>query len=78
MCAAMIRVLRAGTQAAVRPLIDNYIDYISAKQLRLADGTLARNRPQSNTLWLDDLYLSVPALAKWGNSPVSAGISMMR
>jgi rhamnogalacturonyl hydrolase YesR len=66
MCAAMIRALRAGTQAEVRPLIDNYINYISAKQLRLADGTLARNRPQPNTLWLDDLYMSVPALAEMG------------
>jgi len=32
----------------------------------LADGTLARNRPLPNALWLDDLYMSVPALAQMG------------
>jgi rhamnogalacturonyl hydrolase YesR len=32
----------------------------------LKDGTLARNRPQKNTLWLDDLYMSVPALVQMG------------
>jgi unsaturated rhamnogalacturonyl hydrolase len=66
MCAAMIKTLNAGGRPALRSYIDNYIDYISAKQLRLADGTLARNRPLPNTLWLDDLYMSVPALAQMG------------
>jgi unsaturated rhamnogalacturonyl hydrolase len=66
MCAAMIRASRSGVGAEVRPLIDNYIDYISTKQLRLSDGTLARSRPQPDTLWLDDLYMSVPALAEMG------------
>ncbi|HBC80143.1 MAG TPA: family 88 glycosyl hydrolase, partial [Bacteroidales bacterium] len=51
---------------ALRPYIDNYIDFISKKQFRLPDGTLARNRPLPNTLWLDDLYMSVPALAQMG------------
>ncbi len=66
MCAAMIRASRSGIGAEVRPLVDNYITYISSKQLRLSDGTLARNRPQPDTLWLDDLYMSVPALAEMG------------
>jgi len=47
-------------------MADNYIAYISSKEFRLPDGTLARNRPQRNTLWLDDLYMSVPALAQMG------------
>ena len=50
----------------LRPLIDNYINYISNKQQRLSDGTLSRNRPLPNALWLDDLYMSVPALAQMG------------
>ena len=66
MCAAMIKAERSGAAAGLRALIDNYIDYISAKEFRLADGTLARNRPQPNTIWLDDLYMSVPALAQMG------------
>ncbi len=66
MCAAMIKFSRTGVKADVRPLIDNYINYISTKEFRLADGTLARNRPLPNSLWLDDLYMSVPALAQMG------------
>lgn len=66
MCAAMIKAERAGADANIRPLIDNYIDYISKKQFRLDDGTLARNRPHPNSLWLDDLFMSVPALAQMG------------
>ena len=27
---------------------------------------LARNRPQKNTLWLDDLYMVLPAIAQMG------------
>ena len=67
MCAAMIKTLAIGKNQELRPFIDNYIEYISTRQLRLEDGTLARNRPLPNTLWLDDLYMSVPALAQMGN-----------
>lgn len=66
MCAAMIKTLNNGGSPSLRSLIDNYINYISNKQFRLSDGTLARNRPLPNTLWLDDLYMSVPALAQMG------------
>jgi unsaturated rhamnogalacturonyl hydrolase len=66
MCAAMIKTYNISKNQALRPYIDNYVDYISKKQFRLPDGTLARNRPLPNTLWLDDLYMSVPALAQMG------------
>jgi unsaturated rhamnogalacturonyl hydrolase len=66
MCAAMIKTFNTGKNPSLRPFIDNYINYISTKQFRFSDGTLARNRPTSNTLWLDDLYMSVPALAQMG------------
>ncbi|WP_266366975.1 glycoside hydrolase family 88/105 protein [Tellurirhabdus rosea] len=67
MCAALIKAQRAGgVGPEVRPLINRYIDYIQTKEFRLSDGTLARNRPQANTLWLDDLFMSVPALAQMG------------
>ncbi|MDW7692935.1 glycoside hydrolase family 88 protein [Flammeovirgaceae bacterium SG7u.132] len=65
-CAAFIKVKRTGLEVELQPVIDNYIDYISNKQFRLEDGTLARNRPLPNTLWLDDLFMSVPALAQMG------------
>lgn len=66
MCAAMIKSLRAGNKSDLRSLIDIHIDYILHKEHRLADGTLARMRPQANTIWLDDLFMSVPALAQMG------------
>jgi unsaturated rhamnogalacturonyl hydrolase len=67
MCAALIKAERAGLGAkTLRPWIDNYVAYVSGKQFRLADGTLARNRPLPNSLWLDDLYMSVPCLAQMG------------
>lgn len=66
MSAAMIKATRASVAKDLRPWIDNYLDWISNQEFRLADGTLARNRPQPNTLWLDDLYMSVPALAQMG------------
>jgi len=66
MCAAMIKTFDVGGKPELRSYIDNYINYISTKQFRLDDGTLARNRPLPNALWLDDLYMSVPALAQMG------------
>jgi rhamnogalacturonyl hydrolase YesR len=66
MCAAMIKTYNVSKNQDLRPLIDNYINYISTKQQRLSDGTLSRNRPLPNALWLDDLYMSVPALAQMG------------
>jgi rhamnogalacturonyl hydrolase YesR len=62
----MIKTYRLSGEQKLRPIIDNFINYISTKEFRLTDGTLARNRPQKNTLWLDDLYMSVPALAQMG------------
>ena len=67
MAAAMIKASRAGLRAdQLRPWIDNYLAWIRTGQFRFADGTLARNRPMPDTLWLDDLYMSVPALAQMG------------
>jgi unsaturated rhamnogalacturonyl hydrolase len=67
MCAGMIKASRAGLQGAkLAPLIAICGDFVANKEFRLADGTLARNRPQPDTLWLDDLFMSVPALAQMG------------
>ncbi len=53
---------------------DDYKDYIEKTarhimeiQDRLADGTLVRKFPHEMTLWADDLYMSVPFLARMGN-----------
>ena len=65
--AAFIKLQRAGlANRNVRPQIDVYLDWVATRQFRLPDGTLARQRPLPSTLWLDDLYMSVPALAQMG------------
>jgi unsaturated rhamnogalacturonyl hydrolase len=69
MCNGMIRAHRAGVgsgTASLRPWIDNYANWVSARQYRLSDGTFARNAPMQNSVWLDDLYMSVPCLAQMG------------
>ena len=66
MCAAMIKATITGPNTELRPLIDNYVNFIYHKQFRLPDGTFARNRPFPNSVWADDLYMSVPALAQMG------------
>jgi unsaturated rhamnogalacturonyl hydrolase len=64
--AAMIKALRGGAHEKLRRYIDPMINYISNREFRLPDGTLARNRPQKNTLWLDDMFMAIPALAQMG------------
>lgn len=65
--ASMIKAQRAGeVKSNLRPIIDNYLNYIMTKEFRLKDGTLARNRPLPNTIWLDDLYMSLPAVVQMG------------
>jgi unsaturated rhamnogalacturonyl hydrolase len=67
LCAAFIKAERAGLGSkTLSPWYENWLDWVSKKQFRLKDGTLARNRPLPNTLWLDDLYMSVPCLAQAG------------
>lgn len=66
MCAAMIKATRSGINSDLKSQINTYISWVTKKQYRFPDGTLARNRPQKNTLWLDDLYMGVPALAQMG------------
>ncbi|HOT15840.1 MAG TPA: glycoside hydrolase family 88 protein [Bacteroidales bacterium] len=52
---------------------ERYLDYLHKtaeymlhKEYRLKDGTLARTGPYDKTVWLDDLYMSVPFLARYG------------
>src|SRR6188474_698912 len=64
MSAAMIKASRAGNKSELRLIFERGLNHIMTGQYRLVDGTLARNRPQPNTLWLDDLFMSVPAMAQ--------------
>lgn len=53
----------------VNPIVDYVADYISNKQVRRPDGTFFRKRLMhtfhEDTLWADDLYMSVPFLCRY-------------
>lgn len=66
MCAAMMRARAAGIGPDLSAQIAVCGDWVANKQYRLADGTLARKRPQASSLWADDMYMGVPALAELG------------
>jgi rhamnogalacturonyl hydrolase YesR/lysophospholipase L1-like esterase len=66
MCAAMIKAQMKDGRLKCKPLIDNYFNYIMYGEYRLSDGTLARNRPHQNTVWTDDMYMGIPAIAQMG------------
>jgi len=42
-------------------------DFMMNKNPRLKDGTFARPGPKNQTIWADDLYMSVPFLARMGH-----------
>jgi len=66
MCAAMIQASRKKLTKDLRGEIDKSIDFILNKVHRLPDGTFARNRPMPNSVWVDDLYQGIPAMAEMG------------
>ncbi|MGH8854910.1 MAG: glycoside hydrolase family 88/105 protein [Telluria sp.] len=66
MCAALIRARLAKVGPDLKPMIDTCSDWVANKQFRLEDGTMARKRPQEVSLWADDMYMSIPALAEMG------------
>lgn len=55
-----------------RELLDSTLNYVLIRQARLPDGTLCRPEPIENTVWADDLFMSVAFLlrmAKVNNAP---------
>lgn len=53
-------------EPAFREYLDRSADFIFSTHQRLPDGTLARSFPHNMTVWADDLYMSVPFLARMG------------
>jgi unsaturated rhamnogalacturonyl hydrolase len=67
MAASVIEVYNLVRREDYREYIDKTARHIMEVQDRLSDGTLARKFPHKMTLWADDLYMSVPFLARMGN-----------
>ena len=66
MSAAMIKAHLAGVGPDLSGVITTAEAHLAHGQFRLADGTLARQWPVPDTVWADDMYMSVPALAQMG------------
>ena len=67
MCAALVRARFAKVGPDLKGMIDTCGGYVRKKQYRLEDGTFARQRPQASSLWADDMYMGIPALAEMGH-----------
>jgi len=66
MDAALIKARLAGVGPDLQPVIATAAEFLSRGQFRLPDGTLARHWPVPESIWADDMYMSVPALAQMG------------
>ncbi len=60
--AAMVKTYLKTKNKAYLPLIERVDKHVSHDQCRLSDGTLSRHRPQYESVWADDMYMSVPFL----------------
>jgi len=67
MGASLIKWYKVTKDERYLPVINSIANYISKKQFRLKDGTLARQRPQPESVWGDDAYMCVPFLAQMGS-----------
>jgi unsaturated rhamnogalacturonyl hydrolase len=66
MSAGLFDVDALANRKDYRAYLERSANYISNKQLRLPDGTLCRPQPRDKTIWADDLFMSVPFLARMG------------
>lgn len=66
MSAGLFDVDALAQRKDIRAYLDRSADYISNRQMRFPDGTFARPQPRQGTLWADDLFMSVPFLARMG------------
>ncbi|MGK6352338.1 glycoside hydrolase family 88/105 protein [Parapedobacter sp. DT-150] len=64
MSASILEVYKSTPDEAYRDYVARGAKRLSEGQARLADRTLVRTFPVDQTLWADDLYMSVPFLAR--------------
>jgi unsaturated rhamnogalacturonyl hydrolase len=67
MGASLIELYERDKNKVYKTYIDRTANHIMNVQMRLDDGTLSRSFPEHNTVWADDLYMSVPFLVRMGN-----------
>lgn len=78
LCHSFLKAKLAGSPVDYAQMIGICGDFVTKKEYRLKDGTLARGgpdgkggfkmRPLPNTLWLDDMFMGVPTMAYMGKA----------
>lgn len=64
--ASLIEVYENEPQEAYKAYIDQVAHHLMKTEPRLEDDTIVRYWPHENTIWADDLYMSVAFLARMG------------
>lgn len=62
MSGAFMEAKMALPQLKNEPEIERYYAIVDNGVLHLPDGTIARNRPHYNAVWLDDMFMALPAM----------------
>ena len=66
MSAGILAVYAYDKQKRYMDYLEIAADYVMNKEFRLSDGTFCRKTPFEMSVWGDDLYMSVPFLARMG------------
>lgn len=66
MTASIIDIYIRKERSDAKKYIDNVAEFMQKDMYRLSDGTFCRHEPVDQTIWADDLYMSVPFLARMG------------
>lgn len=72
MAGAWMRASMADSTLKIQPYIEQYWKVVEESPVHLADGTIARNRPHYNAIWLDDMFMALPSMAvrsQYANDP---------
>ena len=72
MAGAWMRAAMADSTLNIAPYIEQYWNIVETTPVHLPDGTIARNRPHYNAVWLDDMFMALPSMAvrsKYANDP---------
>lgn len=72
MVGAWMRAAMADSTLSLDKYIENYWNIVETTPVHLPDGTIARNRPHYNAIWLDDMFMALPSMAvrsRYANDP---------
>ena len=72
MAGAWMRAAMADSTLNIAPYTEQYWKIVEETPVHLPDGTIARNRPHYNAVWLDDMFMALPSMAvrsQYANDP---------